>query len=91
MPAVHVAGSGPSARREIDEVPMCQIAAAIRIVVERAVGIAPRDLVRDAARVLGFSRLTERVTDRVADGLRLAEQRELIRASGNRATLPAAE
>ncbi|HEX8113810.1 MAG TPA: hypothetical protein VF516_39030, partial [Kofleriaceae bacterium] len=58
------------------------------IVVERAVGIATADLVRDAARLLGFSRTTERVVERVATGVRLAAQRELIRIEGGRATLP---
>jgi hypothetical protein len=57
-------------------------------VVERAVGIAASDLVRDAARLLGFSRTTDRVVERVAAGVRLAAQRELIRIDGGKATLP---
>jgi hypothetical protein len=88
VPAVRVAGHGTSARREIDEVPLCEIAAAARIVVERAVGIPANDLVRDAARLLGFSRITERVVDRVATGVRLAARRELIRIASGKATLP---
>jgi hypothetical protein len=88
IPAVRVAGQGASARREIDEVPLSEVAAAARIVVERAVGIAAGDLVRDAARLLGFARVTDRVTERVASGVRLAAQRELIRIDGGKATLP---
>ncbi len=88
VPPVRVAGQGASARREIHEVPLAEVAAAARIVVERAVGIAAADLVRDAARLLGFSRTTERVVERVAIGVRLAAQRELIRIEGGRATLP---
>jgi very-short-patch-repair endonuclease len=88
VPPVRVAGSGPTGRREIDEVPLSEIAAAIRIVVERAVGIGQRELVRDAARLLGFSRITDRVTERIADALELAAHRELIRVDGGRATLP---
>ncbi len=88
VPPVRVAGNGPTARREIDEVPLCEIAAAVRIVVERAVGIGQRDLVRDAARLLGFSRITDRVTERITGGLQLAAQRELIRLDGGRAMLP---
>ena len=88
VPAVRVAGQAASARRAIDEVPLAEVAAAARIVVERAVGIAASDLVRDTARLLGFSRLTDRVTERVASGVRLAGQRELIRIDAGKATLP---
>jgi hypothetical protein len=88
VPAVRVAGHGASARREIEEVPLAEVAAAARIVVERAVAIAANDLVRDAARLLGFARVTERVIDRVASGVRLAARRELIRIDAGKATLP---
>jgi len=88
VPAVRVAGQGTSARREIAEVPLCEIAAAARIVVERAVGIPANDLVRDAARLLGFSRITERVIGRIATGVRLAARRELIQIAAGKATLP---
>jgi very-short-patch-repair endonuclease len=88
VPAVRVAGQGASARREIEEVPLCEVAAAARIVVERAVGIPANDLVRDAARLLGFSRVTERVIERVVAGVRLAAHRELIRIDAGKATLP---
>ena len=88
IPPVRVAGQGASARREIEEVPLCEVAAAARIVVERAVGIPANDLVRDAARLLGFARVTERVIERVASGVRLAARRELIRIDAGKATLP---
>jgi very-short-patch-repair endonuclease len=88
VPAVRVAGQGASARREIDEVPLSEIAAAARIVVERAVGISANDLVRDAARLLGFSRITDRVIERVASGVRNAAERSLIRIDAGKATLP---
>jgi hypothetical protein len=38
--------------------------------------------------LLGFARVTDRVTERVASGVRLAAQRELIRIDGGKATLP---
>jgi hypothetical protein len=44
--------------------------------------------VRDAARLLGFARLTDRVVQRVASGVRLAARRELIRLDDGKATLP---
>jgi hypothetical protein len=88
MPAVRVAGAGPEARRDIDEVPLSELAAAVRIVVERAPGVATSDLVRDAARLLGFARITERVTERLGLGVRIAAHRELITVDGGRATVP---
>lgn len=86
VPPVRVAGQGPTAKRDIAEVPLSELASAARIVVERANGIAPKDLVRDAARLLGFARITDQVIDRVTLAVRLAAARELISITGNRVT-----
>ncbi len=86
VPAVRVAGSTAQAHRDIDEVPLSELAAAARIVVERG---GASDLVRDVARLLGFARITERVTDRIGRGVRLATARELIRVADGKASLPA--
>jgi hypothetical protein len=88
VPPVRVAGSGPTARREIEEVPLSELAAAARIVVERAPNIQPTELVRDAARLLGFARITDRVTGRIVLGVQLALQRTLITLDNGRARLP---
>jgi very-short-patch-repair endonuclease len=101
VPPVRVAPSGqaghsPVGRRDIAEIPLSELAAAVRIVVERALGAAPpstrgiatNDLVRDAARLMGFARITELVTERVAQGVRLAQVRELIKIESGKATLP---
>ena len=82
VPGVRVAGQGPASTRGIDEVPLAELAAAARLVVERAPGIGTKDLVRDAARLLGIARLTEQVTSRIARGIRLAETRTLIEIDG---------
>jgi very-short-patch-repair endonuclease len=87
VPPVRVAGTSASARREITEVPLSEVAAAARIVVERANGMSATDLVRDCARLLGFARITETVTERVALGVRLATARELITIDGGKAHL----
>lgn len=88
VPAVRVAGSTATGRREIVEIPLSELAAAARIVVERASAIATPDLVRDAARLIGFARITPQVTERVAEGVRLAQLRELIRIDAGRARMP---
>jgi very-short-patch-repair endonuclease len=78
MPPVRVPGSSAQARRSIAEVPLAELASAARVVVERSNGVASTDLVRDCARLLGFTRITSDVTDRVEIGIRLATARKLI-------------
>jgi len=87
VPSVRVAGNNPVACRDITEIPLSEVAAAARIVVERATGLGESELVRDCARLLGFARITERVTDRVARGVQLAATRELIAIENGRAHL----
>jgi hypothetical protein len=87
VPPVRVAGNSASARREISEVPLSEVAAAARIVVERANGMSATDLVRDCARLLGFARITDKVSERVALGVRLATARELITIDAGKAHL----
>ena len=87
VPGVRVAGANAVSCRDITEIPLSEVAAAARIVVERASGLAQTDLVRDCARLLGFARITERVTDRVGRGVQLAALRELIAIENGRAHL----
>ena len=72
---------------EIAEIPLCELAAAARIIVERVNGVATTDLVRDCARLLGFARMTDKVAERVALGIRLAAARELIAIDADKAHL----
>ncbi len=88
VPAVRVAGHGTSARRDIGQVPLTELASAARIVVERAAGIGTTDLIRDAARLIGYASITPQVAERVTLGVRLAVARELIRIAGDRAVMP---
>ncbi|MCX5744447.1 MAG: DUF3320 domain-containing protein, partial [Proteobacteria bacterium] len=87
IPAVRVAGTSAAARRQIDEVPLAELAAAARVVVERAPAINAKDLVRDTARLLGFPRVTEDVVARIGLGVRLAATRELIVITDGKATI----
>ncbi|MEP6862080.1 MAG: DUF3320 domain-containing protein [Deltaproteobacteria bacterium] len=88
VPSVRVAGNNPVACRDITEIPLSEVAAAARIVVERVNGLGETELVRDCARLLGFARITEKVTDRVSRGVQLAATRELIAIENGRAHLP---
>jgi hypothetical protein len=87
VPSVRVAGNNPVACRDITEIPLSEVAAAARIVVERVNGLGETELVRDCARLLGFARITEKVTDRVSRGVQLAATRELIAIENGRAHL----
>ncbi len=87
VPGVRVAGANAVSCRDITEIPLSEVAAAARIVVERASGLGEAELVRDCARLLGFARITERVTDRVGRGVQLAALRELIAIENGRAHL----
>jgi len=44
--------------------------------------------VRDCARLLGFARLTDKVSERVSLGVQLAAARQLIALEDGRARLP---
>ena len=87
VPAVRVAGSSAVACRDITEIPLSELAAAARIVVERAAGLPAAELVRDCARLLGFARITEKVTERVGKGVELAMARQLITVENGRVHL----
>ena len=87
VPAVRVAGSSAVACRDISEIPLSELAAAARIVVERAAGLSATELVRDCARLLGFARITDKVTERLSAGVQLATTRELITIENGRAHL----
>jgi hypothetical protein len=89
VPPVRVMSSNAAGRRDIGEVPLVEVAAAARIVVERGHDVPAADLLRDCARLLGFARITDRVTARVALGVRLAASRELIALADGRARMPA--
>ncbi len=85
VPAVRVAGASAVACRDIAQIPLFEIAAAARIVVERAAGLKSDELSRDTSRLLGFARITPRITERVDQGIRLAAVRELIALDNGRA------
>ena len=89
VPRVRVAGAGAEARRDIDEVPL--VGARRRGAHRRrarAARIAARPISCATPRACSASRgITDRVIDRVARGVRLAAQRELIAIDDDRARM----
>jgi hypothetical protein len=82
---VRVFAEAIESKRDIDEVPLVEIAGAATVVVDRAPGVAIPELVRDAARLLGFARITDRVLERVRSGVELAGTTGAIQLEGDRA------
>ena len=85
LPAVRVASDAIESRRDIDEVPLVEIVGAAVVVVDRTAAAPIGNLVRDAARLLGYARITDRVIERVRLGVELAAKSGAIRIDGERA------
>lgn len=83
-PVVRVAGEAAESRRVIDDVPLAELASAVLVVLQRSGGGVSADVARDAARLLGFSRVTDRVIERIGESIDLLLAREAARRDGAR-------
>lgn len=90
LPTVRVAAANPQTKREIGHVPLMEIAAATRVVAERAPGVPVGDLLRETAKLLGFTRITSDVKERLARGLEVATFAKAVAITDGRASAPAA-
>ena len=88
LPSVRVAASNPQTKRDVAQVPLMEIAAAIRVVVERAPGLTSADLVRESAKLLGFARFTADVKARIERGLEVATFANAVAVNAGRVALP---
>ncbi|MEZ4359761.1 MAG: DUF3320 domain-containing protein [Kofleriaceae bacterium] len=86
--ACPVRAQSAQARRDIDDVPLVELAAAARVVVERSVGIERAELAREVARLLGYGRATERLLARVEEGVTWARDHQVLQIDGERVSLP---
>lgn len=87
-PAVRAQSGTPESKRDIEDVPLVELAEAARRVVERAVGISQPELARELARLLGYGRATERVLERIAEGVEWARANGVVAIESERVTLP---
>lgn len=87
VPAVRAQTGTPESKRDIEDVPLVELAEAARRVVERAVGISQAELARELARLLGYGRATERVLERVAEGVEWARAHGVVAIEAERVTL----
>jgi very-short-patch-repair endonuclease len=61
-----VHGDSPQSQRDIDDIPLAELANAAAAVLEQQVSLPFEDLIREAARLLGFPRVTPRIRARLA-------------------------
>jgi hypothetical protein len=88
LPTVRTADEAAETKRDVDEIPLSEIAAAAAVVLSRAIGAPLDDLARDTARLLGFARVTDRVARRMRTGIDLLVTRGGCLVDGDRASLP---
>ena len=70
--------AGGDERREIEQIPDCELENAIVEVLTLEVGLPRDDLIREVAKLLGFSRLGANLTGRIGDAIsRLAGRGEI--------------
>lgn len=87
-PVVRVPGAGGETRRDVDEIPLVEIAGAVLVVLHRNIGLPVAELTRETAKLLGFTRQGEVVKRRVAEGLAEAAARGGCVVDGERVRLP---
>ena len=87
-PVVRVPGAAPETKRDIDDVPTAEIAAAALVVLHRNIGLPAADLARETGKLLGFSRQGEQVKKRVAEGIAELTARGGCKVDDGRVSLP---
>jgi hypothetical protein len=89
LPSVRVPDDGhPDSKRDWDELPVVEIAAAARVVLERNLGLPRTELVRETGKLLGFGRQGDKVLARLAEGVEVLIARGLARVDGERISVP---
>lgn len=66
---VRVSAGGPEVKRSLEEIPIPEIANALRQVLESYISMAEDALIHEAMHMLGFQRLTQKARERMVAGL----------------------
>jgi hypothetical protein len=88
LPPVRAGDDAPENKRDADEIPLAEVAAAAALVLARNVGLPVTDLVKESAKLLGFSRLGDKVQARMRAGIDVLAARGGCKLDGARASLP---
>lgn len=86
---LRVPGDDPDSRREIEHIPPAEVVGAVVLVLQRQFGLPREELVREAARLMGFSRVTPRVEEAIAPAVERSVGLGLASVSGDRISLAA--
>jgi very-short-patch-repair endonuclease len=81
-------GDGEDAQRDIEHIPVEERAAAAAHVLERQIALPEEELEREAARLLGVGRMSDRSRDAMREGVAHAIQRGLAVRQGDRIAHP---
>lgn len=79
--------SRPDSKRDGEHLPLVELAAAARIVLERNLGLPRADLVRETAKLVGFVRPGDKLAARIEAGLAVLIARGGASATGDRVAL----
>ncbi|MGI6261830.1 MAG: DUF3320 domain-containing protein [Acutalibacteraceae bacterium] len=71
-------------RRNMDEIPPQEIGAGVRYILGRQISLSEEDLIRETARLFGFSRGSSAMEENIRRGIRWAEVRDYIRREDGR-------
>lgn len=71
-------------RRNMDEIPPQGIGAGVRYILGRQISLSEEDLIRETARLFGFSRGSSTMEENIRRGIRWAEVRDYIRREDGR-------
>jgi hypothetical protein len=74
----------PASRRDMELIPPQELAAAIKYITERQLGLAREDLEREVSRIFGFARCTEAMQGHIKGGFAIAVKKGWVEQSGDR-------
>ncbi|MBK9031821.1 MAG: DUF3320 domain-containing protein [Myxococcales bacterium] len=89
LPAVRVPDDrAADSKRDWDELPLLELAAAARVVLERNLGLPRLELGKETAKLVGFTRPSDKLLARIEDAVAVLAARGLARLDADRASLP---
>ena len=89
LPMVRVPDDrGGDSKRDWDELPLVELAAGARLVLERNLGLPRAELLKETAKLFGFARPSDKLLERVEAALVLLVARGGARVDDDRVSLP---
>ena len=83
----HVANTSPESLRDVEDLPVEEVATAVLFLLRRHMSAPERELARETGRLFGFQRTDGRVEGRISAGIELLIQRGAARRDATAITL----